>query len=178
MAGVLESRKLEVFALGLAAGKSYTDASREAGYNTTAKSFEVKARQRGNRPDVKARVRELQEDLQERVVEKLVVDLTWIEERLMAFASAVFDRTDIKPADALRAVDMLVKVRGFYAPEKKIVAGDAQQPMVVKRIVSVIVDPNPRPDHRHAGGELQPGNGRLPHRDTESLCAPSQARPV
>jgi hypothetical protein len=57
----LNTDRLELVARLLFAGKNVYDASRGAGYPDDASSFAPNARKRANRPDVRARVAELQE---------------------------------------------------------------------------------------------------------------------
>ena len=54
--------------------------------------------------------------------ERLTVDLAWIYERLVEITSRAPYQEEIRTSDKLRALDMLIRLGGFYAPEKKIVA--------------------------------------------------------
>jgi phage terminase small subunit len=113
--GILKNRRLEIFAQGLALGKDTYVAARDAGYNADAASFEANARQRASFPEVKARIKELQE----RAVEKVSVDLGWILEKLMGIADIKLNPKEVRAGDILRAMDMIVKIKGYYAPEKR-----------------------------------------------------------
>jgi hypothetical protein len=69
-------------------------------------------------PEVKSRVAALQT----KAAERLTVDLAWIYERLVEIASRAPYSEEIKTGDKLRALDMLIRLGGYYAPEKKVVA--------------------------------------------------------
>lgn len=116
---ILNNPRLEILAQGIALGKNMYDAAKDAGYNPGASSFRPNTRRRVGRPDVKARVKELQERSAAAATAATTVTLAWVMEKLTAIAGAAFDPNDIKPADALKAADMIVKIQGFYAPEKR-----------------------------------------------------------
>lgn len=71
--------------------------------------------QAANKPAVRARVAELQG----RAAEKTVIDIAWVMGKLVEIAGLPLDAEDVKTADRLRALDMVVKIRGDYAPEKR-----------------------------------------------------------
>jgi phage terminase small subunit len=114
----LSNRKLELVAQHLAKGATAKESSIAAGYRTTGAAFAVNCRQRANSPEVKSRV----VSLQAKAAERLTVDLAWIYERLVEIASRAPYQEEIRTSDKLRALDMLIRLRGFYAPEKKVVA--------------------------------------------------------
>jgi hypothetical protein len=92
--------------------------------------------------------------------------------QLVEVATAAVDLEDIKTADKLKALDMLIRMAGEYAPEKRVIAGDVEQPMVVKSITTVIVDPE------HADGDIRPGNGGPEDQDSEGFSAIAGRRPI
>jgi hypothetical protein len=105
---------LEIFAQGLALGKDTYDAARDAGYNQNASSFEANARQPASFPEVKARIRELQE----RAIEKkTTVSIAWLMERLTEVAGVPLNPAKVRTSDKLRAIELIAKVRGYFAPE-------------------------------------------------------------
>jgi hypothetical protein len=57
--------------------------------------------------------------LQGRAAEKTVIDIAWVMGKLVEIAGLPLDAEDVKTADRLRALDMVVKIRGDYAPEKR-----------------------------------------------------------
>jgi len=115
----LSNRKLEIVAQHLAKGATAKEASIAAGYRTNGAAFAANCRQRANYPEVKARVAALQA----KAAERLTVELGWICERLVEIAGKSLYVEDIKTSDKLRALDMLIRLGGYYAPEKKVVAG-------------------------------------------------------
>jgi phage terminase small subunit len=141
--GILKNRRLEIFAQGLALGKDTYVAARDAGYNADAASFEANARQRASFPEVKARIRELLE----RAIEKTTVDLAWILERLVQVAGIALDPKEIKAGDAPRAMDMIVKIKGYYAPEKR---------EIIQRLSELSVDELNALNERLSAADQQP----------------------
>jgi hypothetical protein len=113
--GVLKNQKLEILAQGIARGLSPGAAARAAGYNPDVPSFEANARQRACRPEVKARA----EELLTRAAEKTVVSIAWLTERLVEVAGVDQGGLEVKTSDKLRALELLAKVKGFFAPEKR-----------------------------------------------------------
>jgi hypothetical protein len=117
--GVLTNRRLEVFAQLLAVGKTVYDAAREAGYNANAASFESNARQRYSKPEVKARVAELQQRTADRVADRISIDRAWILAQLQEIAGYDLTGTEINTAHKLKALELVAKVVGAFAPEKR-----------------------------------------------------------
>jgi hypothetical protein len=113
----LSNRRLELVAQQLARGATTVDASIAAGYRNNGPAFASNCRQRANYPKVKARVAALQA----KGVEGVNVDLAWICERLVEIATRGPFRESVKVSDRLRAIDMLIRLRGDYAPEKRVV---------------------------------------------------------
>jgi hypothetical protein len=114
----LSNPKLEIVAQQLAKGATAAEASIAAGYRTNGAAFAANCRQRANYPEVKSRVA----SLQAKAAERLTIDLAWIYERLVEIASRTPYSEEIKTGDKLRALDMLIRLGGYCAPEKKIVA--------------------------------------------------------
>lgn len=116
----LSNRKLEIVVQQLAKGATAAEALIAAGYRTNGAAFAANCRQRANYPQVKSRVAALQS----KAAEKLTIDLAWIYERLVEIADRSPYTEEIRTSDKLRALDMLVRLGGYYAPkvEKKIVA--------------------------------------------------------
>jgi hypothetical protein len=114
----LANRKLEIVAQQLAKGATTQEASITAGYRTGGAAFAANCRQRANYPEVKTRVAALQA----KAAERLTIDLAWIYERLVEIASRAPYSEEIKTGNKLRALDMLIQLGGYYAPEKKVVA--------------------------------------------------------
>jgi hypothetical protein len=119
----LSNRKLEIVAQQLAKGATAQEASIAAGYRTGGAAFASNCRQRAAYPEVKARVAVLQD----KAAERLSVSLGWIYERLLEIASRGPYKETVKTSDKLRAIDMLIRLRGYYAPEKKIVTPGASR---------------------------------------------------
>lgn len=111
--GVLPDRKLEKVAQELARFKSPTEASEAAGYKAGT-SFGPNARKRACRPDVKARVLELQR------ISGVVAaaDSAYIQRKLMEITEVPVAKSAIKPSDQIAALTLLAKIVGAMAPEK------------------------------------------------------------
>jgi phage terminase small subunit len=155
----LSNRKLEIVAQQLAKGATAAEASIAAGYRTNGAAFAANCRQRANYPEVKSRVAALQS----KAAERLTVDLAWIYERLVEIASRAPYNEEIRTSDKLRALDMLVRLGGYYPPERKVVAPadsksvrltsifDAEQlktRMTVVELLQVINDESLSPQRR------------------------------
>jgi hypothetical protein len=67
---------------------------------------------------------------------------------------------------------MIIKIAGEYAPEKQVIAGDTEQPMVIKSITSVIVA------SEHGGSDIRPGNGGSEDQDSEGFSTAPWGRPI
>jgi hypothetical protein len=113
--GVLQNRRLEIFAQALALGKSTYDAAREAGYNTDAPSFEANARQRAAKVEVKQRVLELQQ----RSADRVTIDRAWLMSQLAEIAGVDTQSMEVNTAHKLKALELIAKVQGLFAPEKR-----------------------------------------------------------
>jgi hypothetical protein len=148
--GILKNRKLEIMAHALVRGLGTYDAAREAGFNPDVPSFEANARKRATRPDVRARVKELQE----RVANKVVCDLAWVTQRLVEIAGIPLGGMEIKTADTLKAMDMLIKVRGYYAPEKR---------EIIQRLSELSVEELKALNERLSATEQQPEEQESTH---------------
>ncbi len=179
----LSNRKLEIVAQQLAKGSTAAEASIAAGYRTNGAAFAANCRQRANYPEVKSRVA----SLQAKAAERLSVDLAWIYERLVEIASRAPYNEEIKTSDKLRALDMLIRLGGYYAPEKKVVANadskavrltsifDAEQlktRMTVVELLQVINDESLSPQLR-----LEAAKAALPFcQDDETATGDDEAR--
>src|SRR5215471_12111589 len=76
------------------------------------------ARKRARRSDVKATVAELQKSVKEKLAKTIEANFEWATEKLMSSASAELDLRKIKASDRIRAIEVLAKLHGWYAPEK------------------------------------------------------------
>lgn len=110
--GVLSDRRLEIVAQELARGKSPAEASVAAAYKPGT-SFKHNARKRACRPDVKARVLELQR------ISGVVAaaDSAYIQRKLIEITEAV-PKMAIRPSDQIAALTLLARIIGALAPEK------------------------------------------------------------
>jgi hypothetical protein len=100
---------------------------------TTAAS----ARKRARRKDVKAIVAQLQKPAKEKLQKQIEANFEFATEKLMSIANAELDLSNIKPSDKIRAIEVLAKMHGWNAPEKREVNAEAK----IERIELVIVDP-------------------------------------
>lgn len=101
----LRDRRHEKVARLLAEMKTPEEASREAGYKDGT-SFAANARKRAQRPDIRARVAELQA----KEADLVSVNVAWIKRKASLIAGVEFDREDIRPSDALAALNLLAKM--------------------------------------------------------------------
>jgi hypothetical protein len=108
-------------------------------------SFSHNARKRARRKDVKAIVAELQKPAKEKLATTIEANLAWSTEKLMSIASAELDLLNIKASDKIRAIEVLAKMHGWNAPEKREVNAQTK----VESIERVIV----YPPHRDGSGQ-------------------------
>lgn len=113
---VLANAQHERVAQLLATGCSAEDASAQAGFNVKASSFAPNARKRAQRPDIRERVKELQGQVADRLID---ITVEWIEQKLAKIADVELERKDIKASDVIAALREIGKIRGMYAPEKQ-----------------------------------------------------------
>jgi hypothetical protein len=111
---ILKNPRLELLAQQLAMGKDQYAAAEAAGYDPKVPSFRSNARKRVAK--VRQRVAELQERAAEKATGAATVTLSWLMGKLVEIIGAPLNLDELKPADRLRAMDMVAKIRGFYAP--------------------------------------------------------------
>ena len=109
----LTNTRREAFAREIAKFKSIYDAARIAGYREGS-SFKANAQRLAYCPDVKARIAYLQ-----RVSGVTAsIDSAYVQRKLVDLVEAGISKDDIKPADHIRALEMICKVNGLFAPTK------------------------------------------------------------
>jgi hypothetical protein len=135
---VLGNPRYERAAQILAAGGSAETAAAAAEYNTKGSSFRANARRLIQRPDIRARVKELQGQVADRLVD---ITVEFIEQSLAKIAAVNVSEDEIKASDVIAALRELAKIRGIYAPEKKELTGPDGGPLEIKTITRTIVEP-------------------------------------
>lgn len=111
----MKDRRHERVAELLSAMKTPEQASAEAGYDTKAKSFASNARKRACRPDIKARVAELQGQ----IAACMVIDAAWLRDKMAKIAGTEIADDDIRASDVIAAANLLAKmIPGALAPTK------------------------------------------------------------
>src|SRR6185437_1634288 len=108
----------ERLAQARALGYKPNDAARFAGYKGSGKTFAANARKACNRPDVKARVRELRAPALARVQEQINISAAWAAQKLAAMANHDLPMDEIKASDQVMALRLLAQMNGWLAPEK------------------------------------------------------------
>jgi hypothetical protein len=125
----LRNRKYEVIAQQLAKGATSIEASLAAGYPSGGSSFAANCRQRANYPPIKARVAALQAE----AVEKMNMDIGALMKRLWDIALRPPYKERVRTSDSLRALDMILRIGGYYAPTQSIVTrGNSQSVRVTE----------------------------------------------
>lgn len=110
----LRDPRYEKVAQLLAVGKSTEQASREAGYKDGT-SFAANARKRSQRPEIRARVKEIQA----KEADLASVNAAWIMRKTAEMAGVDLPPDAIKASDKLGALNLLAKmVPGALAPQK------------------------------------------------------------
>jgi hypothetical protein len=105
----LEIGKQEAFAREIAKFKSLSEAMRIAGYSSKSDPKRLAAL-----PQIKARV----EYLQRVSGVTASIDSAYVQRKLVDLVEAGISKDDIKPADHIRAIEMICKVNGLFAPTK------------------------------------------------------------
>jgi hypothetical protein len=133
----LRDRRHEKVAQLLATMKTPEEASREAGYRDGT-SFIDNARKRANRPDIKKRVAELQA----READLVSIDVAWIKRKTSKIAGVEFESEEVRPSDALAALNLLAKMtEGALVPQKTETTGPDGGPVQIQTITRTIVEP-------------------------------------
>ena len=105
----------ERFLRGLLEGKSQREAYKEA-YPHRAKwkprTIDTKASELFNRSDIKGRYEEMKQEARDAGA----VTTTRVVNRLRDFVDAPLDLDKLRPADQLKALDMLCRICGLYPP--------------------------------------------------------------
>jgi hypothetical protein len=110
---VLRNPKHEKVAQELAKFKSPVEASQAAGY-PPGSSFAANARKRVQRPDIRARVKEIQ------TISGVVAaaDSAYIQRKLIEMTEVPLVPDHVRPSDQLKALELLGKIIDVFAPEK------------------------------------------------------------
>lgn len=108
----------ERLAVARALGHKPNDAARMAGYKGSGKTFAANARKACNRPDVKARVTELQAPALAKVQAQIDISIEWATQKLATMANHELDPDDMKATDQIAAFKLLAQMHGWLAPEK------------------------------------------------------------
>lgn len=112
---VLGNPRHERAAQVLAGGGTAEGAAAAAGFDTEASSFSANSRRLIQRPDIRARVAELQGQVADKLVD---ITVEWVEQRLAKIADTILEPDDIRASDVIAALREIGKIRGMYAPEK------------------------------------------------------------
>lgn len=108
--------KQEAFCQSVAAGMTQADAYRSAYRTTNAKSSTVirNAAELMKNNKVATRVAELEETVKAKVTSKTIAT----RERTLEIASEIMEREDVRPADRLKAAEVIARMQGYNAPDK------------------------------------------------------------
>lgn len=141
----LRDRRHEKVAQLLAVMKSAEEASREAGYKDGS-SFADNARKRANRPDIKARVAELQA----KEADLVSINVEWLKREAAEVAGVKLDPATVKASDKVAALNLLAKMTpGALVPQHTELSGPDGGP-IIQTITRTIVEP------RHSDSEGLP----------------------
>ena len=113
-------------AAGMKHGAAADLAAEVAGY--VGSSRYANAKKRAQRADVKRRLAELARPVAARTQEQIEATVEWAVNRLYAIASLDLGKEAIKTPDQIRAIELLAKIKGWMAPEKRdVTVHDASQ---------------------------------------------------
>ena len=88
---------------------------------------------------------ELQKPVKEKIAKTIEANFAWATEKLMSIASAELDLRKIKASDKIRAIEVLAKMHGWYAPEKTNVSGELKKGVTLN--VTYTVEPRPQEEN-------------------------------
>ena len=110
-------QRLEAFAQALATGVPPVEAAKLAGY-PQGSQFAASARKRARRKDVKAMVAELQKPVKEKLAKTIEANFEWATKQLFEVGNLPIGISNARASDKIRAIEVLAKMHGWYAPKK------------------------------------------------------------
>lgn len=108
-------------AQGMPRSRAAAEAARAAGY--TGKSMAANARKRAALPQVKKRMAELAAPAQQQAEGEVVASVGDANKRLGAIAAVTFKSDVVKPSDSVAAMNLMARINGWLAPEKRELTG-------------------------------------------------------
>jgi hypothetical protein len=136
--------RLEAFAQALATGVTPVQAARIAGY-PNGSCFAHNARKRARLKDVKAMVAELKQPVKEKLAKTIEANFEWATKQLLEVGNLPIGISNVRASDKIRAIEVLAKMHGWYAPEKTNLTGDWKRR--VRLNVTYTVEPKPQEEN-------------------------------
>lgn len=122
--------RLEAFAQAIAAGHTPIKAAEVAGY-PKGSSFKANAKKRAQRADVRAMVMSLRQPHLDKVNEAIAVTVEWATKHLRRIVeSAARNEDQPSHSDARSSIELLARMNGWLAPEKREVTGKGGVPLL------------------------------------------------
>jgi hypothetical protein len=134
----LRDRRHEKVAQLLAVMTDYEEASRQAGYKNGS-SFRANARKRSHRPDIKARVAELQA----KEADLVSIDAAWIMREAAEVAGVKLADDQVKASDKIAALNLLAKMIPCALVPQKIAPTDPDGDAPFQSNITItLIEPN------------------------------------
>lgn len=129
--------KLEAFAQalllnlahGMAPSRAADEAAKTAGYGGSSRA--PNARKRAQRLDVKARMVELAAPQQEAREDEIAQDCDAVRKRLYGIVAVPIEPEKVKVADQIGAANLLARMEGWMAPERREHSGPNGAPIAI-----------------------------------------------
>ena len=135
---------LKKFAEALALGMSPTDSAEAAGYpcGKSEKTFAANARRRAGSKRVRKIVDELQKPAKEKIQQQIAANMEWATRQLFEVGNQPLGICHRR--DKIRAIEVLAKIHGWYAPEKTNLSGEMKRDVIN---VTSTVEPRPQEEN-------------------------------
>jgi hypothetical protein len=138
-------RLLKKFAEALALGMAPVQASEMAGYprGRSDKTYSANARKRAGTKRVKDMVAELQKPAKEKLQQQITANLEWATRELFEVGNQPLGICHRR--DKVRAIEVLAKMHGWYAPEKTNLSGEIKRGVTLN--ATYTVEPRPQEEN-------------------------------
>src|SRR5262245_3161460 len=135
---------LKKFAEALALGMSPTDSAEAAGYpcGKSEKTFAANARRRAGSKRVRKIVDELQKPAKEKIQQQIAANMKWATQQLFEVGNQPLGICHRR--DKIRAIEVLAKMHGWYAPEITNLSGEMKRDVIN---VTYTVEPRPQKEN-------------------------------
>ena len=97
------------------------------------------------RKDVKAMVAELQKPVKEKLAKTIEANFEWATKQLLEVGNLPIGISNARASDKIRAIEVLAKMHGWYAPEKTNLSGEIKRGVTLN--ATYTVEPRPQEEN-------------------------------